>query len=181
MMAPHYPGAVLQALGVVMSTILATGCGVPPDPAAPGDDVPELTFVSLEQFNTPELASQADEPTLYRVTVDVTLVFRFADGLETLIVEIGGPTSGRLIHHEFDLKTLVPGIEAVRQGRQVVRVPLTIPEFGALSFRVIVMDQLANSSGPVEGSFTVHSEVGASDTTQTQTTQVGIITEFQGR
>ena len=173
-----YPGAVSHGLGVLIATFLATGCGVPADPSGVADSVPELTFVGLEQYSTPALVSQSDEPTLYQLTVDVTVVFRSADRLETLIVDIDGPVSGRRSHHEFDLGALVPGIEDATQGRREVRVPLTIPELGTLQFSVTLVDHNTNMSRAVEGSFTVESALGANDTTQTQTTQGGTTTDF---
>jgi hypothetical protein len=115
------------------------------------------------------------------VTVDVTLVFRFADRPETLIVDIDGPASGRRSHNELNLAALAPEIAATTQGRSEVRVPLTIPELGALPFSVTLIDHTGAMSRAVEGSFTVQSELGANDTTQTQTTQVGTTTELSGR
>lgn len=175
------PAAVLQSLGVLATTILAAGCGTPADPTALDDSVPELTFVGVEQYNTPALVTPSGELTQYLVTVDVTVVFRFADRLETLIVDIDGPTSGRQSHNEFDLGVLAPGIEGATQGRWEVRVPLTIPELGALQFSVTLIDHSARTSRPVGGSFTVESALGANDTTQTQNTQVGTTVEVQGR
>jgi hypothetical protein len=174
-------GVVSHGLGVAVTTMLVAGCGPPTEPSGLGNGVPELTFVGLEQYNTPALVSQSGEPTLYQVTVDVTLVFRVADQLETLVVDLDGPTSGRRSHHEFDLGALAPGIEAATQGRWELRVPLTIPELGALQFGVMLIDRNANTSRAVQGSFTVESALGANDATQTQSTEAGTTTDIQAR
>ena len=173
MSATRPPGVVSRGLGVLMTTIVAAaGCGVLADPSQPENSSLELTFVGLEQFSTPAPVAQPGGPSLYRVSVDVTLVFRFADGLETLIVEIDGPASGRQVNNEFDLHSLAPAIANQTQGREEVRVPLMVPELGALPFRVTVVDGSGTRSGAVQGSFTVQSDFGANDTNQTQTTVV---------
>jgi hypothetical protein len=151
---------------------------VPADPSGLDDSVPELTFVALDQFSTPVLVTQSDEPTLYQVNVDVTVVFRFADHLETLIVDFEGPASGRRSHNEFDLGVVAPEIGETTQGRSRVRLPLTIPELGALQFSVTMVDHSGKASRAVGGAFTVQSQLGANDTTQTQSTQVGTMTAF---
>jgi len=158
--------------------MVAAGCGVPADPSGLDDSAPELTFVALDQYSTPALVTQSGEPTLYQVTVDVTVVFRFADQLGTLIVDIDAPASERLSHNQFDLGVVAPEIAAMTQGRSKVRLPLTIPELGALHFSVTMIDHSGKTSRAVEGGFTVQSALGANDSTQTQTTQVGITTAF---
>lgn len=166
-------------LGVLIVAMVAAGCGVPGDPSAHDSDAPELTFVALDQYSTPALVNPAGTPALYQVSVDVTVVFRFADHLETLVVDIDGPRSGQRSHNQFELGDVAPDIAAMTQGRAVIRLPITTPELGALQFSATLIDQGGRTSRAVEGGFTVQSVLGANDTSQTQTTQAGNTTTVQ--
>jgi hypothetical protein len=174
-------GNVSHGLGVVITAMLVTACGVPPEPVGLDDRVPEVTFVALEQYSTPALVTQSGEPDLYHVTVDVTVTLRFADQLEVLIVDIDSPSSGRESHNQFDLTAVAPEIAAATQGRFEVRLPLTIPELGALQFSVTVIDRNGKTSRAVEGGFTVQSALGANDTNEAQNTEGMTTSEFQDR
>lgn len=174
------PRAVSHGVTVLVAGMLVSTCGVPPDQPETDDNVLELTFVDPRQYNTPSLVTAPGEPTLYRVTTDVTLVFRFADQLEILIVDLTGPQSGRHTHNEFNLAVLAPGIAAVTEGRWEIRVPLTIPELGALQFRVTVANHDGTMSREVAGGFTVQASFGADNTIQAKATQIGTTTESVG-
>jgi hypothetical protein len=174
------PRAVVRGVAAVAAGLLVAGCGVPPDQQLTDDGGLELTLVLIDQYNSPVLATGPDEPTLYRVSADITIVFRFADRLQTLLVDLEGPASGRRTHHEFDLTVLAPAVSSATSGNEEIRVPLIIPELGALQYSVTLVNQDGTSSGVVEGTFTVQSALGASDTSQTQTTEVGTTTESFG-
>jgi hypothetical protein len=162
-----FPRRFWYAFAVI--TTFVTACGQLVAPQGTDETTLEFTFADVRQFNTPVLVTGPDEPPLYRVTTDVSLVFRFADHLETLIVDLEGMTSGRGTHNEFDLTKLAPDITTATEGRWQVRVPLIIPELGGLQFSMVVVDSTGTRSGPVVGGFTVESQLGTGDTTQTQT------------
>jgi hypothetical protein len=159
-----------------MAGVLVCACGVSPD-QPPNDNTLELTLVLIDQYDSsPVLLTPPGEPPLYRVTADVTVAFRFANQLETLLVDLEDPVSGRRTHNEFDLTVVAPELAAMTNGREPVRVPLTIPELGTLQFSVTLINHDGTTSGAVEGGFTVQSTLGADDSSQTQTTQVGTTT-----
>jgi hypothetical protein len=107
----------------------------------------------------------------------MTLAFRLADQLETMVVDLQSVESGRRTHNEFHLAAVAPGIAAVADGRWEVRVPLTIPELGALQFSVTLINHDGTMSRTVDGGYTVQATLGANDTTQTQAIQVGAAAE----
>lgn len=174
------PRAVSRSGAAVVAALLVAACGVPPDQQLANDGGLELTLVLIDQYSSPVLTTGSDEPTLYRVSADITVVFRFADRLETLLVDLEGPVSGRRTHNEFDLTVLAPELSSARSGREEIRVPLMIPELGALRYSVTLRNQDGTTSGVVAGTFTVQSALGTSDTSQTQTTEVGTTTESRG-
>lgn len=161
------------ACGFAAIIPLVTACGQLGQPQGADETAMEFTFADVRQFNAPVSLTGSDELPLYRVTTDVTLVFRFADRLETLIVDLESVASGRSTHNAFDLAQIAPDIATATEGRWQVRVPLVIPELGVLQFRMVLVDSTGTQSGTVVGGFTVQSELGASDTTQTQTTVSG--------
>jgi hypothetical protein len=171
------PWALSRGASVVVASLLVSACGAPLDQQGADDNVVELTLVLMDQYNTPVLLTVPSEPTLYRVSADVTLVFRFADQLDTLIVDVEDPQSGRVTHNEFDLAVVAPGIAAVTDGRWDLRVPLTIPELGVLQFSATLINHDGTMSRAIDGGFTVQASFGANNTTQTATTQVGIAIE----
>lgn len=170
------PLAASCRVTALITGVLVSACGLPAEQPGPEDPAAEFTFVAVHQYNTPVLLTASDEPAVYRVTADVTLAFRFADRLETLIVDLKGPVSGRSIHHEFDLAALAPEIASATEGRWEVRVPLLLPELGSLLFRMTLVDHAGAATGTIEGGFTVQSVLGAGNTTQT--TQGNGTTEF---
>lgn len=173
------PWALSQGVTVVAASLLVSACGVPLDQRATDNNVVELTLVLMDQYNTPVLLTVPSEPTLYRVSADITLVFRFAEQPTTLRVDIEDLQSERVTHNEFDLAVVAPGIVAMTDGRwDDLRVPLMIPELGALQFSATLINHDGTMSRATDGRFTVQAEFGANDTTQTETTQVGIVTEL---
>lgn len=169
------PWALSQGASVVAAGLLVSACGMPPEQQGADDNVVELTLVLMDQYDTPDLVTVPSEPTLYRVSADITLVFRFAEQPATLIVDIEDPRSGRVTHNEFDLAVVAPGIAAMTDGRwDDLRVPLMIPELGALQFSVTLVNHDGTMSRANDGAFTVQASFGANNTSQTATTQVGI-------
>src|SRR5574341_399074 len=102
------PRTVSRGVIVLMTGIVVSACGVPPDqPSTDGAGL-ELTLVLIEQYSRPTLLTAPGEPTLYRVTADVTLAFRFADQIETFIMDLEDPDSGRGTHDDItDTQTQV--------------------------------------------------------------------------
>jgi hypothetical protein len=172
------PRTVSRGVTVLMAGILVSACGVPPDQASTDDTGLELTLVLIEQYNRPALLTAPGEPPSYRVTADVTLAFRFADKIETLLMDFEDPGSGSRTHNEFDLTTLAPGISDATEGRWDVRVPLTIPALGALQFRAWLIDQNGPTSDPDDGGFTVQEEIGINDDIADTQIQVGTAVVF---
>ncbi len=175
-----FPRPVSRGVTVLAAGILLSACGVSPDQPSSDENGLELTLVLIDQYNPPVPLTAPDEPPLYRVSADVTVVFRFADQLETLVVDLEDAASGRGTHNEFDLSVLAPELATATDGREEVRVPLTIPAVGVLRFSVTLINHDGTRSRAVDGTFTVQSTLGVSDTSQTQTTEVGGTTESFG-
>jgi hypothetical protein len=156
-------GGIISASALMLAV---NACGTAPEDPSSGTQGVELTFVGMVQFSTPIPAGgDPQPPSAQRVTADVTLVFRFADHPQTVVIDFKSQ-SGLSTHNEVDLASVAPEVVAASRGRWVVRAPLLIPETGNLRFHTVLVDQSGLASTSVDGDFTVQSSLGASNTDQ---------------
>jgi hypothetical protein len=140
-------------------------CGTAPEQPSSGAQGVELTFVGMVQFSTPVPGGDPEQPSAKRVTVDVTLVFRYADHPQTVVIDFES-RSGASTHNEVALASVAPEVVAASSGRWVVRTPVIIPETGTLRFHTVLVDQRGLASTAVDGDFTVQTSLGSSNTDQ---------------
>lgn len=153
-------------IGVSVLLVALGGCGTAPDQMPAGAEQVELTFIGIDQFNTPVPVIDSQQPTLHLVTVDLRVVFRFAEHPRTMVIDFEG-LSGRRTHNELNLVALAPDIADATDGGWDMRAPVRIPELGALRFDAVLVEQSGRVSSVVGGGFTVESSFGGANSGQT--------------
>ncbi len=141
-------------VGIVALCLGMVACGTPPEQAASSAEGIELTRVDIVQYTPPTLVGDPQQSSVRLVTVDLTLVFRFADHPAALVIDFEDD-SLRRTHNELDLAALKPAILEATDGQWNLKAPVKIPDVGSLRYTAVLVDQSGGTSDPVGGSFTV--------------------------
>jgi hypothetical protein len=141
-------------VGIFALCLGTVACGTPPEQAGSSAEGIELTRVDIVQYTTPTLVGDPQQSSVRIVTVDLTLVFRFADHPATLVIDFESE-SGHRTHNELDLAALKPAILEATDGQWNLKAPVKISDLGSLRYNAVLVDQSGRASRAVSGSFTV--------------------------